>query len=106
MTEVAPRVPVAKIVVADDDQSLVQTLTWILREHNYEVLVAPGGEGLVTLVEEERPHLLLLDVMMPKVDGLQLLERLKGEAKSNSRVKAELGITNLHIILIVEVQRP
>jgi two-component system, cell cycle response regulator len=73
--------PQGKILVADDDQSLVKTLTWILKEQNYEVVVAPGGEGLLTLVEEERPNLLLLDIMMPKVDGLQLLERLKQDER-------------------------
>lgn len=81
MSDPLPTGPVAKILVADDDQSLVQTLTWILREHNYEVVVAPGGEGLFTLLDDERPHLLLLDIMMPKVDGLQLLERLKRDER-------------------------
>jgi len=81
MSDPLPGAPVAKILVADDDQSLVQTLTWILREHNYEVVVAPGGEGLFTLLDDERPNLLLLDIMMPKVDGLQLLERLKRDER-------------------------
>ncbi len=68
-----------KILVADDDQSLVRTLTWILKENGYEVVVAPGGEALITRLEEERPNLLLLDIMMPKTDGLQLLQRLKAD---------------------------
>ncbi|MGH7416780.1 MAG: response regulator, partial [Candidatus Rokuibacteriota bacterium] len=67
----------SRILVADDDQSLVQTLTWILKEHGYDVAVCPGGEGLFGKLEEIKPALLLLDIMMPKVDGLQLLERLK-----------------------------
>src|SRR5712692_17734 len=73
--------PAAKILVADDDQSLVRTLSWILKENGYEVVTAPGGDGLMTKLEEERPSLLLLDIMMPKVDGLQLLERLKGDER-------------------------
>src|SRR6266545_362967 len=68
-----------KILVADDDQSLVRTLTWILKENGYEVVTAPGGEGLMGKLEEERPNLLLLDIMMPKVDGLQLLARMKAD---------------------------
>ncbi|HEY6809276.1 MAG TPA: response regulator, partial [Gemmatimonadales bacterium] len=72
---------VAKILVADDDPSLVRTLTWILKEHGYEVITAPGGEGLLAKLEENRPDLLLLDIMMPKLDGLQLLERLKGDER-------------------------
>jgi len=71
--------PAVKILVADDDQSLVRTLTWILKENGYEVVTAPGGEGLLGKLEDERPNLLLLDIMMPKVDGLQLLARMKAD---------------------------
>jgi len=70
-----------KILVADDDQSLVQTLTWILKDHGYDVISVPGGEGLLIRVEEERPDLLLLDIMMPATDGLQLLQRLKADER-------------------------
>jgi two-component system cell cycle response regulator len=73
--------PTSKILVADDDQSLVRTLTWILKESGYDVVSAPGGDGLLALVEQERPNLLLLDIMMPKTDGLQLLERLKADER-------------------------
>src|SRR5437773_10051139 len=76
----------AKILVADDDQSLVRTLMWILKENGYEVVVAPGGEGLMGKLEEERPHLLLLDIMMPKVDGLQLLAKMKADRSEERRV--------------------
>ena len=71
----------ARILVADDDESLVKTLTWILKEHGYEVSVCPGGDGLLSKLEEMKPALLLLDIMMPKVDGLQLLERLKQDER-------------------------
>src|SRR5437763_1797072 len=60
---------------------LVRTLTWILKENGYEVIVAPSGEGLMGKLEEERPHLLLLDIMMPKVDGLQLLAKMKADER-------------------------
>src|SRR2546423_3125075 len=76
-----PDLAAAKILVADDDQSLVRTLMWILKENGYEVIVAPGGEGLMGKLEEERPHLLLLDIMMPKVDGLQLLAKMKADER-------------------------
>ena len=69
----------AKILVADDDQALVRTLSWILKENGYQVVAVPGGEGLLAKVQEEQPQLLLLDIMMPKIDGLQLLERLKAD---------------------------
>jgi two-component system, cell cycle response regulator len=70
-----------KILIADDDQALVRTLTWILKEHGYQVTTAPGGENLSERLAVEQPDLLLLDIMMPKVDGLQLLERIKQDGR-------------------------
>jgi two-component system, cell cycle response regulator len=75
------RTPPSKILVADDDESLVRTLTWILKENGYDVVTAPGGKDLLVTVEAERPNLLLLDIMMPNTDGLQLLERLKADER-------------------------
>src|SRR5438034_4967176 len=73
--------PATRVLVADDDASLVQTLTWILKENGYEVAVCPGGDGLFAKLEEIKPAILLLDIMMPKGDGLQLLERLKQDER-------------------------
>ena len=70
-----------KILVADDDQALSRTLSWILKENGYDVLTVPGGEHLFEHLAAEPVDLLLLDIMMPKVDGLQLLERLKGDPR-------------------------
>ncbi|HWO89263.1 MAG TPA: diguanylate cyclase [Gemmatimonadales bacterium] len=69
----------AKVLVADDDAALVSTLTWILKEHGYQVVAVPNGEGLLERLQEERPDLVLLDIMMPRVDGLQLLQRIRAE---------------------------
>ncbi|MGH7537646.1 MAG: diguanylate cyclase [Gemmatimonadales bacterium] len=68
-----------KILLADDDESLTRTLSYIFKERGYEVIVSHGGENLLALVAEEKPQLLLLDIMMPKVDGLALLGRLKDD---------------------------
>ena len=70
-----------KILVADDDQALSRTLSWILKENGYEVLTVPGGEHLFDHLSAEQFDLLLLDIMMPKVDGLQLLQRVKADAR-------------------------
>jgi two-component system cell cycle response regulator len=71
--------PAPKILVADDDQALSRTLSWILKENGYDVLTAPGGEHLFEHLQAEPIDLLLLDIMMPKVDGLQLLQRVKAD---------------------------
>jgi diguanylate cyclase (GGDEF)-like protein len=70
-----------KILVADDDQALSRTLSWILKENGYDVFTAPGGEHLFEHLTAEQFDLLLLDIMMPKVDGLQLLQRVKADPR-------------------------
>jgi two-component system cell cycle response regulator len=69
----------AKIVVADDDQALLKTLVYILRGQGHEVIAVDGGERLIEILETEHPDLLMLDIMMPKVDGLELLERIRSD---------------------------
>lgn len=70
-----------KVLVADDDPALSRTLTWILKENGYDVTTLTGGEHLFDHLAAEQYDLLLLDIMMPKVDGLQLLERLKTDPR-------------------------
>ena len=69
----------AKIFVVDDDEALLQTLGWILKDKGYEVVSLPNGDDLLERIEVESPDLMLLDIMMPKIDGLQLLEGLKAD---------------------------
>lgn len=73
--------PGRKILVVDDDASLARTLSYLLKEQHYDVVVSPGGEDLLTFVADEKPDLLLLDIMMPKIDGLALLRRLKDDER-------------------------
>ena len=63
--------------MADDDHTLLRTLTWILTENGYEVVAVQEPRSLFERLEETDPDLLMLDIMMPRVDGLQLLARLK-----------------------------
>ncbi len=67
----------AKILVVDDHEALAQALSSILVRSGYQVVVSQTAEHLLELIAAEKPHLMLLDIMMPKVDGLTLLERLK-----------------------------
>jgi two-component system cell cycle response regulator len=71
----------ATVLVADDDSALVGTLTWILKGQGCRVVAVPDGEGLLERLDHEHPDLILLDIMMPKVDGLQLLERIRSEPR-------------------------
>jgi two-component system cell cycle response regulator len=70
-----------KILVADDDQALCRTLSWILKDNGSEVVTLPGGENLIEHLLADQYDLLILDIMMPKVDGLQLLEQVKSDPR-------------------------
>ncbi len=70
-----------KILVADDDPVLSRTLSWILQENGYEVTALAGGERLFEHLVTDQYDLLLLDIMMPKVDGLQLLQRVRTDPR-------------------------
>src|SRR6185503_19470539 len=69
--------PSARILVADDDPAIVQTMTWVLKEHGYDVGSAQNGASLLAQLEQRTPDLVLLDVMFPDTDGFDLLERIK-----------------------------
>ena len=69
----------AKILVIDDEKSIREALTDILTEENYEVMTAENGEdGFVTLAEK-KIDLVLCDIKMPKMDGMELLQKIKKE---------------------------
>ncbi|MFN2645284.1 MAG: adenylate/guanylate cyclase domain-containing protein [Burkholderiales bacterium] len=70
----------ARILVADDTPANVRMLETRLAREGYEVRVARDGEEALALARETRPDLILLDIMMPKVDGMEVCRRLKGDA--------------------------
>src|SRR5512145_416887 len=66
-----------KILCVDDDSLILQMLGDILRFHGYTVVTAPDGETGLEAAGRERPSLILLDVMMPGMDGFEVCRLLK-----------------------------
>jgi two-component system nitrogen regulation response regulator NtrX len=64
------------ILIVDDEPAIVQTLAGILQDEGFEVLTAPDGETALTLVAEEAPDLVFLDIALPGLDGLEVLQQL------------------------------
>ncbi len=73
-----------KIMVVDDNPDLVEIVRSILSSKGYSVQSAYGGEELFSRLEEQRPDLILLDIMMPKMDGFDVLSRLRSSAKTSA----------------------
>ena len=67
-----------KVLIADDDPQLVRALRITLAAHGYEVVAAPDGAAAITLAAKERPDLLMVDLGMPRLDGLRLIEAVRG----------------------------
>jgi two-component system nitrogen regulation response regulator NtrX len=65
------------ILIVDDEESICKSLKAILSDEGYQVLVAGSGEEAVKIVEEEMPQLVLLDVWLPGMDGLETLKAFK-----------------------------
>jgi len=70
----------ARILVVDDDANLRNIIAFALQREGYDVVTAGDGEQALQQVAVETPHLIILDVMMPKLDGFEVCRRLKGDA--------------------------
>jgi len=69
--------PAEKILIIDDERLVRWSLRQKCEEWGYEVVEAPGGNPGISLMQQESPNLILLDVRMPDVNGLQVLEQIK-----------------------------
>src|SRR5215813_724147 len=71
--------PKAKVLVIEDDRSLAEVLSYNLKGAGYEVLVATDGQDGLLKAETKSPDLVVLDLMLPVVDGLDVCRRLRAQ---------------------------
>ena len=67
-----------RVLIADDNPANVRILSMRLAADGYEVVTAGDGEAALAVARDAQPDLILLDIMMPKVDGIEVCRRLKG----------------------------
>ncbi|MBT8246126.1 MAG: response regulator [Winogradskyella sp.] len=76
-----------KIIIVDDEPNIVMTLEYTFKKNNFEVFIARDGSEALEILETVIPNVIILDVMMPKVDGYQTLKLIKGNEKlANTKV--------------------
>lgn len=73
-----------KILVIDDSQTIITMLTDILEKEKYKVIPAMTGEEGLKKASIEPPHVIILDIIMPIMDGFEVCKRLKGDEKTRS----------------------
>ena len=67
------------ILIVDDNPTNLDILQARLAAHNYEILTAKDGEAGLAMAKEKKPDLILLDIMMPKMDGIEVCRRLRAD---------------------------
>jgi len=72
------------IMVVDDNPDIITIVKTILEGKGYSVLSASGGQELLNLLTDRKPDLIILDIMMPEMDGLEVLGRLKAVTETAS----------------------
>lgn len=72
------------VVYIEDDQEMIDLVSMILSRRGYSILGAPGGKKGLELVKEKLPELILLDLMMPDMDGWEVYQQLKSDETTRS----------------------
>ena len=76
-----------KILVVDDDPYILMSLEFLMRKNGFDVVVARNGTEALDLVEKQLPDLVLLDIMMPDVDGYEICRYIKKSSRfKNTKV--------------------
>jgi DNA-binding response OmpR family regulator len=66
-----------KILIVDDEPNIVMTLEYTFKKSNYEVFIARDGQEALDILKTNYPDVIILDIMMPMVDGFATLEQIR-----------------------------
>ncbi len=73
-----------KILVVDDEPDIVYIVERLLRKHGFDVASAYGGKEALEKVKQEKPDLILLDIMMPDLDGWEVAKKLREDPETRA----------------------
>jgi len=73
-----------RVLIVDDEPHILRSLGFVLDRAGYDVLEARSGPDALTVVQEQRPDLIFLDIMMPELDGYEVCRRIKSSDESAS----------------------
>ncbi len=67
------------VLIADDEPNILLSLEYLMKREGFNVMVAHDGEEALQLLQQQRPPLVLLDVMMPKMNGLEVCQAIRAD---------------------------
>jgi len=70
-----------KILIVDDEPNIVMSLEYTFKKNNFEVFIARDGQEALDILKNSLPNIIILDIMMPNVDGYNTLEQIKKDER-------------------------
>jgi DNA-binding response OmpR family regulator len=92
-----------KILVVDDEIQIVRVVRSYLENANYQVLTASNGQDALFIAREEKPNLVVLDISMPKMDGLEFTRRIRSELPGIAIIMLTARVEEMDRILGLEI---
>ena len=84
-----------RILIVDDEPSITVPLEFLMQQHGFETLVVHGGEEALSVLADFQPDLILLDIMLPTVDGFQVCQQ----------IKANVGLKTVKVVFLSAMTR-
>ncbi len=79
-----------RILIVDDEEDILEFISYNLRKNDYEVFTASNGKDALKLAQLENPDLIILDIMMPEMDGIEVCKRLRTDERYHRTIIAFL----------------
>lgn len=78
---------IIKVLIVDDEPAIILSLDFLIRKAGYHLYIARNGQEALDIVAAEKPHIVVLDIMMPDVDGYEVCRRIKQDpATTDTRI--------------------
>lgn len=74
--------PVIKVLIVDDEPSILMSLEFLMKKEGYDVFIARDGQEALDIIQREIPSIVLLDIMMPNVDGYEVCRFIRANESS------------------------
>ncbi|AYD48855.1 response regulator transcription factor [Arachidicoccus soli] len=81
-----------KILIAEDEPLLLKIIEMHLKKNNYEIIMATDGREAIRLIELHRPDIIISDILMPYVSGLEIIADVRQRLKSNAPIIVLSGL--------------